>query len=81
MQPFDADALVYPWKHPDPRMDSLYETVFRLVKANVRTGESRQIHFERVWQAAIELLDKEVIPERLGRYEKVIVPTLSEDWY
>lgn len=80
-QPFDAEALVYPWKHPDPRMDALYETVFSLVKLNQRTGESRRVHFERVWQAAVALLEGDAIPARAHPAAERAVPTLSEDWY
>jgi radical SAM superfamily enzyme YgiQ (UPF0313 family) len=81
IRPFDDAALVYPWDHPDPRVDDLYETVFGLVKANQSIRESRHIHFERIWQAAIEMLDPGELPERLGHYEDVFVPSLSEDWY
>jgi radical SAM superfamily enzyme YgiQ (UPF0313 family) len=78
---FDETALVYPWSHPDPRLDELYETVFRLVKGNQRSGESRRIHFERVWQEATALLSPEDIPARSSVAAGVVVPTLSEEWY
>ena len=81
VKPFDNTALVYPWSHPDPRLDELYERVFRLVKANQKNGESRRIHFERVWQAAADLLSPEDVPVRSGLVADVVVPTLSESWY
>jgi radical SAM superfamily enzyme YgiQ (UPF0313 family) len=81
VRPFDETALVYPWSHPDPRLDELYEEVFRLVKANQKSGESRRIHFERVWQAAIGLLPPEDVPVRTGVPAGMVVPTLSESWY
>ena len=80
-RPFDATALVYPWSHPDPRMDELYETVFRLVKANEKSGESRRLHFERVWAAAVALLPPEAVPQRVSRAADMVVPALSESWY
>jgi len=81
VKPFDNTALVYPWSHPDPRLDELYERVFRLVKANQKNSESRRIHFERVWQAAADLLSPEDVPVRSGLLADVVVPTLSESWY
>jgi radical SAM superfamily enzyme YgiQ (UPF0313 family) len=81
VRPFDETALVYPWSHPDPRLDELYEQVFRLVKANQKSGESRRIHFERVWQAAVDLLPPEEVPVRSGVLADAVVPTLSESWY
>ncbi|HEX6384026.1 MAG TPA: CUAEP/CCAEP-tail radical SAM protein [Anaerolineae bacterium] len=79
---FDEAALAYPWAHPDPVMDELYETVFALVKAHQRAGEPRWLLFRRVWQAAeaiapgqrrLEEVDWTVAPEP--------VPALSEEWY
>jgi len=81
VRPFDETALVNPWSHPDPRLDELYEEVFRLVKANQKSGESRRIHFERVWQAAVDLLPLGDVPVRSGVLTDVVVPTLSESWY
>lgn len=81
IRPFDSATLVYPWSHPDPRLDELYETVFRLVKINEKSGESRRLHFERVWQAAVALLSPADVPERVSRAADMAVPTLSESWY
>ncbi len=90
LQPFDQAALVYPWSHPDPRMDKLYEDVFRLVKVNERSGESRRIHFERVWQTAcaelaetaVSRLPPNKIPQiEMPPLEVEQIPTISEAWY
>lgn len=82
LQPFDQAALVYPWSHPDPRMDKLYEDIFRLVKVNERSGEPRRIHFERVWQTAVSLLSPDKIPSiEMPPLEVEKIPTLSESWY
>lgn len=81
IRPFDPATLIYPWSHPDPRMDSLYETVFRLVKGNQKSSESRRVHFERVWQEAVALLAPEEVPQRTRHAANMFVPTLSEDWY
>ena len=81
IRPFDQTALVYPWSHPDPQMDDLYKTVFRLVQANQKSGELRRLHFERVWQAAAALLPSKSVPRRLSQLCELTIPTLSESWY
>ena len=78
---FDQAGLVYPWQHPDPQVDALYEAVFKLVNASQRAEESRQILFERIWETAVSYLDDPNIIRRKIRKEEVAVPTLSEDWY
>ncbi|MBK8902798.1 MAG: radical SAM protein [Anaerolineaceae bacterium] len=84
--PFDQSALVYPWSHPNPAVDRLYQTVFKLVKASQNAGESRQTLFRRLWQAVMDLLPAEeqaVWAERQPVLSQAVraVPTLSEDWY
>ncbi|WP_420631056.1 CUAEP/CCAEP-tail radical SAM (seleno)protein [Candidatus Leptofilum sp.] len=84
--PFDQAALVYPWQHPDPAVDALYETVFKLVKASQSAGESRQTQFNRIWQAALALLPEAEQASWAARQPVLThlaraVPTLSEDWY
>jgi radical SAM superfamily enzyme YgiQ (UPF0313 family) len=82
LRPFDQNALVYPWSHPDPRMDKLYEDVFRLVKLNERSEKSRRIHFERVWETAVALLPPDQIPSiNMPPLEVEHIPTISESWY
>lgn len=79
---FDEAALVYPWSHPDPAMDELYEKIFALVKAHQRSGESRRLLFQRVWQMAESLAPGH---RRLDEIDGAItagpVPALSEEWY
>ena len=79
---FDEAALAYPWAHPDPAMDELYETVFGLVKAQQRSGEPRRVLFRRVWQAAAALVPGRRRPDTIDR--KITaepIPALSEAWY
>ncbi len=87
--PFDPAALVYPWRHPDPAVDALYEKVFKLVKASQNAGESRQTLFYRLWQTALTLLPEAEQASWLARGSRhaatlqaaQAVPSLSEDWY
>lgn len=81
VRPFDDAALVYPWVHPDPQVDALYETVFAEVKASQNAGEPRRLTFERIWRVAAGLLPTADIPPRTYPHDSVFVPTLSEEWY
>jgi hypothetical protein len=44
--PFDAESLVYPWRHPDPRVDALHDQITRIVGRNLR--RSRSSVFEQI---------------------------------
>lgn len=50
--PFDEAALVYPWKHPDPRVDTLCDEVQEIVRAGDKLKRTREKTFVRIWQAA-----------------------------
>jgi radical SAM superfamily enzyme YgiQ (UPF0313 family) len=73
IQPFDAQALAYPWHHPDPAMDELYQQVRRIVQ---RRG-SRQDIFAAVWQCAHQT----PAPEQIYMLANKPIPYLTEPWY
>ena len=82
VSPFDREALVYPWRHPDPRMDALCEEIHQIVAAGEKLKRSRRTIFETISQAAHEAagLDEEfpslpVLPSRAA------IPFLNEPWY
>ncbi|MCP4358602.1 MAG: radical SAM protein, partial [Chloroflexi bacterium] len=80
VRPFDDAALVYPWNHPQPQVDWLYESIFKLVKASQTGGESRRILFARIWQMLAGILGEQM-PKRPADVSVLAVPMLSEDWY
>ena len=45
---FDKAALCYPWAHPDPRMDDLYQAVREAVRLAGAADEDRGAVFEQV---------------------------------
>jgi radical SAM superfamily enzyme YgiQ (UPF0313 family) len=81
--PFDEEALVHPWRHPDPRVDELQRTLERMVTEAGARGESREEIFARAWRLAG--LPELEIPRALvaaGVSEpRAPVPYLSEPWY
>ncbi|MDP9340267.1 MAG: CUAEP/CCAEP-tail radical SAM protein [Acidobacteriota bacterium] len=76
---FDAQSLVYPWKHADLRVDALSEAVQEIAATAGRAIVSRSAAFERVWKAAHAAagFDAPMLELATAR----IVPFLSEPWY
>ena len=76
--PFDSERLIYPWRHPDPRVDRMADDVRALVGR--RIGAGRREAFD-----AVRLLVHEgrvpaaVAPAPAG--SRVEVPYLNEPWY
>jgi radical SAM superfamily enzyme YgiQ (UPF0313 family) len=68
---FDPKSLVYPWKHPDPEVDALAASVFRLVgeQAHPRTDIFREI-------CALA-----GVPENFALLPRAAIPYLDEPWY
>lgn len=85
---FDQKALAYPWRHPDPQVDLLHQTVLELVgRADDPThGLSRCEVFQEVWRLTEEALgDSEAHLLRSLRNRPLpppqAVPYLTEPWY
>lgn len=75
--PLDEEALGHTWRHPDPRMDALFERVSRIVEeagAADPGGVVRAIRAEAYRAAERE---PRAIPETPRRF----VPHLSESWF
>jgi radical SAM superfamily enzyme YgiQ (UPF0313 family) len=69
--PFDAKALIYPWKHRDAQMDALGHRIFQLVRD--RAGLARTEVFQEI--ATLAGLDNfKLLP-------RAAVPYLNEPWY
>ncbi len=77
---FDQAALVYPWTHPDPRVDQLYEAVLASVTEAQAAGLSRGEIFDRAWALTASALGDERSSPRSDRVSTPI-PHLSEAWY
>jgi radical SAM superfamily enzyme YgiQ (UPF0313 family) len=79
--PFDPESLFYPWKHSDPRVDALSETVQAIAAEGDRRKESRSMVFERIWKTAHAAagLTAPLIPT--SEAPTAAIPFLSEPWY
>jgi len=68
--PFDPKSLVYPWVHPDARVDALGKQVFSLVSQRKTRAEI----FGEIWQLA----DAGPLPVIA---QQAAIPYLDEPWY
>jgi radical SAM superfamily enzyme YgiQ (UPF0313 family) len=84
--PFDEAALVYPWRHAEPRVDALCEEVGQIVRSGEKLNVSRGKIFAHIWDAVSAAADAAGTPARWQRPEPVLVaraaiPYLNEPWY
>ncbi|MFN8486047.1 MAG: CUAEP/CCAEP-tail radical SAM protein [Caldilineaceae bacterium] len=88
--PFDEAALVYPWSHPDLRVDVLQQAVFQLVQQAEAESASRRVIFAKVWELAANAYavaesqpapDLALPPTLLAQDALRFTPRLSEPWY
>ena len=81
---FDEGAMVYPWKHQDPRVDSLCEQLQGMVHASEKLGRSRSRTF-----GLIEAAARRAAGLRHSAFEhaqpvlaaRATIPYLTEPWY
>ena len=72
---FEPAALVWPWRHVDPRVDELARRLLRLVETKQKSGASRTETFAAIWAEANPLEPCPTLPaERM-------VAQMSEPWY
>ena len=84
--PFDQQALVYPWVHPDAAMDQLYADVRRAVQQGQSMNVSRRAIFERVAELAEQVAgpaahDRRMLLDGGFNRRQVLIPRLSEPWF
>lgn len=76
--PFDPERLIYPWRHPDPRVDRMADEVLALVGRRM-TADRREL-FDAVRMVAHD----GCLPASVGSDPArlpVEVPYLNEPWY
>jgi hypothetical protein len=80
---FEDERLSYIWRHPDPRVDEMFEEVMAVVEAGVSDGSARGEIFDSVWRVARNA-DEEpdaIPPRRSARRPQEPVPHLTEPWF
>ena len=82
VRPFDAAALVYPWKHGNPAVDRLCDELQDLVASSEKLKRARAATFEKMWRAVNETADRNV--QERGEpvlASRATVPYLDEPWF
>lgn len=84
VEAFDAAALVYPWKHSDPRVDALASEVSQIVEREEKLRSNRAEIFTKIWNAAARFCDDAPqIPNVLlaSQTGRTAIPHMNEPWY
>lgn len=79
--PFDEARLVYPWQHPDPRVEALYERVQGIIRDGIKSRESRERIFDRLRLAAAKFSGRGGRPPARETLPAPPIPYLTEPWY
>lgn len=81
--PFDQVSLSYPWKHADPRVDSLQRELERTIQFSVKLEYDRSTIFEYAWHLLQQAKgsDEEVLPTLPALTARASIPYLTEPWY
>ena len=81
--PFDQASLSYPWKHADPRVDSLQRELERTIQFSVKLEYDRSTIFEYAWHLLQQAKgsDDEVLPTLPALAARATIPYLTEPWY
>ncbi|HMD32035.1 MAG TPA: hypothetical protein VKG84_08995, partial [Candidatus Acidoferrales bacterium] len=80
--PFDPAALAYPWRHADPRVDTLAAEVQQIVERGEKFNRPRDIIFQRIREAAHAAAGLPA-PEPVEALfaASAAAPYLTEPWY
>ena len=74
---------MYPWVHPDRRMDELQKVVSGLVEQAVESGEDLRVTFQRIREVAYTVAGRIPVPavSLSPRNGESRPPRLTESWY
>lgn len=85
VDPFDPEALVFPWRHPDPTMDRLQQDVMAVVAEAATTGDPAEAFADvrRLAYACAGLAPPEGDVADLdgAAGDGAAIPRMSEPWY
>ena len=80
--PFDAPALVYPWKNSNSGLDQLCEELQEIVAASDKLKRGRTATFDKMWRAVSKAAHRElVVQAQAPLAARATVPYLNEPWY
>jgi radical SAM superfamily enzyme YgiQ (UPF0313 family) len=80
VEPFDPQALAFPWKHPDPRVDALQRELETAIQSAMTRGWGRRQAFAEVLRLTDEKLGR-VPASIVPMIDRAAIPYLTEPWY
>jgi hypothetical protein len=80
LEPFDSKMLGYPWRHADPRVDRLQQSLQDFVAREETQSLPRAEIFGEIWRMAHAALGRSAAPLAVKHAGRA-VPRLSEPWY
>lgn len=79
---FDEQELVYPWTHPDYRMEILHNRVREIVQEGTAQQMDRFTLFQQVWDALNDISGETLELHNTRKHQKrSSIPYLNEPWY
>lgn len=77
---FDREALAYPWRNPDFRVDNLQRELEAMIQRATKTGSSRREIFAEACRITDEKLGR--VPSQIESLpDRATIPYLTEPWY
>jgi radical SAM superfamily enzyme YgiQ (UPF0313 family) len=77
---FDREALAYPWRNSDPRVDDLQRELERMVQRATKAHASRRQIFAEACRLTEEKLGR--VPSQIEILrDRAAIPYLTEPWY
>lgn len=81
VDPFDEASLVYPWRHLDPRVEALFESVQGVIRGGIKSQESREQIFDRLCHAAAQFSGARIRALEGETVATSPIAYLTEPWY
>ena len=83
---FEPERLMYPWRHPDPRVDDLQRELEDMVQRESKQGSGRTAIFAQIWKLTQRAAGacsnlEELIPPAPLTAARATIPYLTEPWY
>lgn len=80
--PFDENAMIYPWKHADERVDDLCQGIQRIVHGSEKLKKTRPQTFAQIEDAARQAAGVRCAERSQPvLVSRAAVPYLTEPWY
>ena len=77
VEPFDPEALCYPWRNAEPSVDRLAASILKRVRRADCVRAPRSEIFHAIW----DLAGAGTLPPQEPRVARAAIPYLTEPWY